>query len=399
MKKFKYVATNLEGKRTAGQREAMDEEDLYSRLRTDNLFLVSAREVKSRLSTKRIKAKYLAEFCRELGTLLEAGVSLVRALAIIIEEEGIKPQFRAIYAELLTLVRQGVALSDAMEQQGESFPEMMINMFRSAEAGGSLDKTSMRMAQYYDKEYRMNAKIKNALAYPMILSVLIVAVVIIIFTFVLPQFTSLFANMAVLPWYTELMLFLSDFIVKNWLGIILTVVVAVTALRIILKIPVVRRGKDKLMLHLPVAGKLLKVIYTARFARTLSSLYSAGLPIISALQVGRRTVGNTYIEGQFDEVITKIRGGENLSDALGGVDGFIKKFTSTIMIGEETGKLDSMLESTAETLDYESEQAIARLMTFLEPVMIVIMAVIVGFIMISVISPIYGSYSSLSNSY
>ncbi|MDD3796685.1 MAG: type II secretion system F family protein [Lachnospiraceae bacterium] len=399
MKKFKYIAKDVEGKKVGGMLEANDETELYNKLREDNKFLMSSKEVKNRFAPKKIKTKFLAEFCRELGTLLEAGVSLVRALAIIIEEEGIKPQNRVIYAELLQLVRQGVALSDAMAQQGEAFPEMMVNMFRSAEAGGSLDKTALRMANHYEKEHRMNSKIKGAMTYPAILGVLIVAVVIIIFTYVLPQFTSLFSTMESLPWYTEFMLWLSDFIVANWLGIILGVIIIVNVLRLFFKIPAVHRAKDRLMLKLPMIGGLLKVIYTARFARTLSSLYSAGLPIVPSLQIGQKTVGNTYIENQFTEAIDKIRGGENLSAALGRIDGFTKKFTSTIMIGEETGKLDNMLESTADNLEYESEQAISKMMTFLEPIMIVIMAVIVGFIMISVITPIYGSYDSLSNSY
>jgi type IV pilus assembly protein PilC len=150
---------------------------------------------------------------------------------------------------------------------------------------------------------------------------------------------------------------------------------------------------------MPVAGKLLQVIYTARFARTLSSLYSAGISILNCLLIARSTIGNSYIESQFDGVIAEIRSGGNLSEAIEKVDGFTKKLSSSIMVGEETGALDTMLVSIADQMEYDSEMALAKLVSYLEPVMIVIMGVVVGFIMISVIQPIYGSYASISNSY
>jgi type IV pilus assembly protein PilC len=148
-----------------------------------------------------------------------------------------------------------------------------------------------------------------------------------------------------------------------------------------------------------MAGKLLQIIYTARFARTLSSLYSAGISIINCLTIAKNTIGNVYIESQFDSVIAEIRAGGNLSEAIDKVDGFTKKLSSSIMVGEETGALDTMLTSIADQMEYESEMALSKLVSYLEPVMIVVMAVIVGFIMISVIQPIYGSYQTISTSY
>ena len=155
---------------------------------------------------------------------------------------------------------------------------------------------------------------------------------------------------------------------------------------------------DKCKVHLPVFGKLLKSIYTARFARTLSSLYSAGLPIVTALQVSRGTVGNSYIEKQFDQVIMVVRAGGALSDGLEKIDGFNRKLAASIRVGEETGSLDNMLDAIADTLDYEAEVAINKMVTFIEPTMIVIMAVIIGFVIISVIMPIYGSYNAIEYS-
>lgn len=164
-------------------------------------------------------------------------------------------------------------------------------------------------------------------------------------------------------------------------------------------IPGVRYAKDKLELKLPVIGKLRRVIYTARFARTLSSLYSAGISIINCLQIARNTIGNSYIEKQFDQVIADVRGGMNLSESIDRVDGFTKKLSSSISVGEETGALDTMLVSIANQMEYDSEVAMNKLVSYLEPAMIVVMAAVVGFVIISVIQPIYGSYATIANSY
>ncbi len=399
MPKYQYTAQNEAGKKVKGVRDAADEKDLYQRLRQEGLYLLTQKEKRDMQTRKKIKTKDLADFCRELATLLAAGVSLVRALGIISEEENLKKNHRVIYGDLQRLIRQGVALSDAMEQQGDAFPELMVHMFRSAEASGKLDQTAFRMANHYEKEAKLKSKVSGAMVYPCILLCMIVAVVLIIFTFVLPQFDSLFAQMESLPAGTQFLMWLSDQLVTNWLQIGIGFFVLVMIILMIFRIYKVRLVRDKLLIRMPVVGKLLMTIYTARFARTLSSLYSSGLPIVTALQTGRRTVGNLYIDEQFDQAIASVRAGANLSDAVGSIQGFVNKFASTIMIGEETGSLDAMLDSSAENLEYESEMAINKLVSMLEPLMIVIMALIVGFIIISVITPIYGSYDAIGAGY
>lgn len=397
MAKFKYTAQNDSGKRISGKMDAADKDELYAKLRARNIYMISAREESTKPKMKRLKSKELADFCRQLGTLLKAGVSLVRALNIMCHEETLKPVERQTYEELLRQIRQGVALSSAMEALEGTFPELLINMFKSAELSGNMDKTAMQMAVYFEKDYKMKKKINGAMIYPCILLIMLVAVVIFIVSYIIPQFDDLFSTMEQLPAPTRMLLAISDAFKYHW-TIILAVFIAIVILIIFaLKQPKVRLAFDRFKLRLPYVGKLLMIIYTSRFSRTLSTLYSAGLPMITALTVGCRTVGNKYIESQFDKSIATVRGGGSLSEAIASIDGFSKKLSDSIMIGEETGSLESMLVSMADTLEYESEMAISKLVTMLEPVMIITMGIVVGFVMISVLLPVYNSYSAIEN--
>ena len=221
---------------------------------------------------------------------------------------------------------------------------------------------------------------------------------ILIVTFILPQFEELFSEMESLPMVTELLLAISDFLVSRWYLALFMVFVIGILLRIILKIYRVRRTVDFIKVRMPVIGKLNKVIYTARFARTLSSLYSSGMPIVAALQTAGGTIGNLYVEEQFEQVAVTVRSGVPLSQALKEVDGLLRKLSSTILVGEESGRLDTMLDSIAMTMEEEAEAATKRLVTMLEPVLICLMAMVVGFIIIAVMLPIYDSYSAIEGS-
>lgn len=395
---YKYRAQNAEGKLITGELKANDESELHNKLKTDGLLLVEAKEAtKAKQTHKKLKYDRVADFARNLSKLLGAGVTLVKALRIISEDESIKESERKIYADVLRLVRSGMTLSDALEEQGGTFPTLFVNMIRSAESGGNMDSTAANMAEYYSKEYKLQQKIKSSTTYPKILGVLIVVVVIIIMGFVLPQFDSLFAQMEQLPVATTILMAISDFVAKRWYLLILFGVIIFMVFKIVTSFPKVRLLLDKLQIHLPKIGGLRKIIYTARFSRTLASMYSAGIPIVTCLQIAKTTIGNTYIESQFDQMIADIRAGKPLSEGIADIDGFVKKLPSSIAVGEETGALDSMLVSIADQMDYDSEIAIEQLVAMVEPIMIVVMAAVVGFIMIAVIQPIYGSYQSIAN--
>ena len=396
MAQFKYKAQTIDGKKVSGTMNAADQSELHQRLRDGELFLLSAKEVKSSKGIKQFKPKVLADFCRQLSTLVAAGVTLVRALNIIARGEAIKPKERAVYEDMLAKIRQGISLSEAMEAQGGAFPPLMIYMFRSAESGGNLDQVSLKMAELYEKDHKLNTKMAGAMIYPKILAGMIVAVILVLTKYVMPQFQELFEQMDTLPLSTRILKSISDFMQSYWYIAIILIVVLWAGAKALLTIASVRLKWHKIKVHMPVFGKLQKTICTSRFARTLSSLYSAGIPIVPSLQIARKTVGNDYIDQQFDNVIPFVRAGNNLSEGLDMVDGFTRKLTDSIRVGEETGSLDNMLMTTSEALEYDADMAINKMMSYVEPIMLIIMGLILAFVMVSVFGAIYGSYDSIA---
>ena len=374
MARFRYTAKSMSGKTKRGTVEALTAKGY-----------------------QKLKAKQLASFCKELSTLLASGVSLVRALDIISEQEGINSKEREVYQAVLLDLRKGIGLADAMESK-KCFPDLMIGMLRAGEGSGNLDQVTERLALQYEKDYKLTQQVRSAMTYPAILLVMCVTIVILIVTFILPQFQSLFDQMESLPAVTNILIAISHFLVEKWYAALLIVFVAVMTVRIIMAIPAVRRQNDYRKVHMPVFGKLFKTIYTARFARTLSSLYSSGMPIATALVIAGKTIGNSYVEKQFEQAVTLVRSGIPMSQALRGVDGLQKKLASTVLVGEESGRLDVMLDSIALSMEADAEEATKRMVTLMEPLLIVFMALIVGFIMIAVMLPIYQSYSAIENS-
>lgn len=398
MAKFRYLARDKQGDTISGIMHAVDEDDLYRKLKEQDKYLIDTENGMEDSATRQLPMLMLSEFNRELGDMLGAGVTLVRAFTILSQEETRKPKERAVLTSVLKLIRQGEAVSDAMEQQNGAFPLLMVNMYRAAETSGKLADTAKRLAVHYEKEHQLNIKIRGATIYPKILTGLVFVVLIFIMTFILPQLTDMFDTLEELPMPTRILFGISGFVGRNWKGIIPVAVVAVVILLMLGRMPAVRVWRDQMKLKIPVIGRLLMVIYTARFARNLSSLYSSGIPIITAMQISRKTIGNSYIERQFDAAIGCLRAGGSLSEALEKIKGFRKKLPSVVRVGEESGDLVQMLDAMADSFDYESEMAVSRLISYLEPVLITLMALLIGFIMIAVMMPIYESYSAIGSS-
>jgi len=394
MPEYKYKAQDRDGKIVKGRSDAPDAAALQRRFHDEGLTLLEATPVVRRIALKALKKGQLADFSRQLGTLTRAGVSLVKTLEIIAHDESIGTYERDIYLRLRDRIVQGIALSAAMEELDPAFPPLYVFMMRATEQTGNIDDTALRLAVHYTQENELEQQVKSSLTYPKILGVLIVAVIAILFGYVLPQFEDLFSGMPELPLPTRILMAISNFVATKWYIILIAAALAVIFGKIIIRLPSIRYQIDKIKI-MGKWGKLTKVIYSARFARTLSSLYDGGIPIYACIDIAKSTIGNSYIEAQFDEVLKNVSGGSSVSDSLRDVKGFVQKLSSSIKIGEETGMLASMLESAANDLDFYSRQALVKLTSYIEPVMIVVMAVIVGFVIIAVIQPIYNSYATI----
>lgn len=391
---FKYTAIDMDNKSVKGQASVINADELLQNLRSKQLMLLKYRIVEEeKKSAHKFKANEVADFSQELSTMLSAGISIIHALDIMLRRD-IKEKVKQVYISVYNDISNGMTLSEALENQGNAFPTLFINMYRTGEESGTLDVVAGKMATHYTKEHRLNNKIKSATLYPKILLGLMLVVVIIIFTVILPQFLKLFEDIK-LPLVTRIVIGLSNIIIHYWLFLLIGILSIILLVSYVKKMSRVRYSLDRMKLKVPKIGKLKKIIYTARFSRTLSSLYSSGLSMVKALNICSTTIGNSYIESQFQKAIDKVRNGESLSSAIQEIDGFDIKLSLSILVGQESGQLDKMLDTVSDSFDYEAEQATTKLLTFLEPMLIIFMAVIVGFIALSVLLPIISLYQNI----
>ena len=396
-----YTAVDA-SERTSGNLEAVNKSQLIAALKEQGLYLIeatdridtTARDVSN--VSKKIKLKPLAIFCRQFSTLINAGITAIKALDILYqqaEDKILKESIGRVYEA----VQKGEAMSDAFRKQGEAFPELFINMIMTGESSGNLDQVLIRMADHYEKENKMKNKIKGAMIYPMVLGILTVAVVILMLVVVLPSFIGVIeSGGGEIPLPTRILLDLSGFIQRFWWllgGVIILLVIGWRGFK--------RSEKghlwwDGFKLNMPIVGKSLRMIYSARFARTLSTLVSSGLQMLSAIEITARVVGNKLIHDRLLLVTEDIRKGAQLSTAIRNTDQFPAMIYNMISVGEESGLLDDILGKTAAFYDEESDAAIGRLVGLLEPLMIIFMAIIIGFIVISIALPMFSMYGNIA---
>ena len=394
MPKYKFTALDVNNKKISDTVDARDEENFRKIVRSRDLVPVRFKVLDEKKSSYHMKANEVAEFCRQLSSMLSSGITAVRAMEIL-KQRDFKPKLKHIYEALHRDVQHGVSISEAMQHQGKVFPELLINMVASGEASGQMQNVTERMAIHYEKEHRLNGKVKNAMRYPKILAAVTLVVILIIFVMVLPEFIGMLQGLGTpLPAVTMVIIAVSDFLVVRWYILLIAVLVAIAAVQYLLSVYSIRLAFDKLKLRMPVIGKLLRIIYTARFARTLSSLYSSGVSMIRSLEITGTIIINKYIESQFPALIRDVRNGEPLSESVRKIKGFDSKLANTVLIGEEAGRLDSMLVSTADAFDYEAEQASGALVALAEPVMIAVMAVIIMVVLLAVMQPMASLYNS-----
>lgn len=390
---YHYKASTAAGKIVTGKMNVSSEDVLRTNLRARDLYLISA-EDKSKKNVIKLKYNELSDFCRELSSMLGAGLSLTRSMSIITSRD-ISKKLNIVFSDINTHLMRGNALSEAMTLMKGVFPDLMINMIKAGEASGQLDHVCEELAVYYEKQYRTQTDIKSAMTYPAILSVIVVLVIIVIFIFIFPTLEGVFEGME-LPLITQIMVGFSHLLLEQWYIFVIILGALVLGVLAFKSNYTCMYHFDKFILKCPVK-KLAGTIYTSRFARTMASLYSSGISILGSLNISKNVIGNRYITAQFNSVVDAVRRGETLSSSLLTVDGFDKKLASVLVVGEETGQMDKLLTSMADTFDYESTVAINKLVKMLEPIMIAIMAGIILVVMLSVLLPIFDLYSSIDS--
>lgn len=393
---YKYVARDINAKKITGKTEARDEHELSQLLRVKDMYLISHKDItKEETKNYKMKLKELANFCREIGTMMNSGLPLIRTVSILASREDNK-KLKAIYNDIYVKLQQGQTLSDALKGQGKAFPDILIQMVRSGEASGNMQDTMMVLNNQFTNDNKIKNKVKSAMTYPVILGIVTIVVLLIVYTAVLPSFFSMFEGME-LPLITEINIIISKFIMSYWYALLIGILVLILIIVSLLQLPKVKYQFDRFKLKMPIIGKLMKIIYTSRFARTLCSLYSSGISIVNAMVIVKSTIGNKYIETQFDNSIKAVRNGEALSVAIGMIDGFDIKLTSSVYIGEESGNLEDLLSSLADDFDYEAMLASEKMVAILEPAMIIVLAVVICVIIISVLVPIYSMYQNVGS--
>jgi len=397
MKSFSYVAKTPANKQIKGTINAEDEREFSAKLREKGYTLISyeEKEIGAKKTVKKFKTKELAFNCRQLAAMLTSGLTLVKALDILSKEQPNEAS-KAVWQSVYENVQKGESFSSSLEAFKGVFPDFLISMVSAGESSGSLDIIMQRMSDHYAKENKMNNTIKGALTYPIILLILCIAIVIGMFTFIMPTFANLFEDPNDMPPLTRVMMGFSDSLVNFWFIYVAVVVAIVVGAIYALKIPSTRLKWDKFIIKGPAFGPLVVKIYTARFARTLSSLYSSGIPMVECLQRSSSILGNRYIDQCFVNVIDEVKQGETLSASIQRTEIFDSMFCSIIYVGEESGALDTILTKTSDYYDEEADSAVSRLVSLLEPLMIIIMGIAVGLVVAAVLPAMYDSFDAIA---
>ena len=398
MKSYSYVGQDAKGTQKKGIITAENDQEFLQKAKEKGIYVKDFRESDSSeaKSIYKFKTKELAFNCRQLAAMLTSGLTLVKAIDILTKEQE-NEKSRAIWQDVYENVQKGESFSSTLEMHAGSFPDFLISMVGAGESSGSLDIVMQRMSDHYMKENKLKNTIRSAMIYPIILLVLCVAVVILLFTFIMPTFIDMFEDKSQMPFLTKVLAAISNFLKKKWFILIAVIAGLVAAFIYAMKIPKFRLKFDRMLVKGPGFGPLITKIYTGRFSRTLSSLYSSGLPMVECIQRASAILGNTYVDEKFETVVDEVKQGEPLSAAITRTEIFEPMFCSVIYVGEEAGALDSILEKSSDYYEEESDAAVQRLVDMIQPILIIFMGVIIGMVVMGIYPALYGSISNIEN--
>lgn len=415
MPTFAYVATGTDGKKLTGTSEATSPQELRQRLAEQGMKVQNVKPAKAQKAAaaktssgaksggfldrfQKVKLTDLSIFCRQFSTMIDAGVSLVRCLDVL-SEQSQSPKLRRIIADLRYEVEAGNSLSRAMSKYPTTFSNLFIGLIRAGEVGGVLEESLQRLSSFLEKDVELRRKVKSALTYPTLVSIVALGIVMFLTIYIVPQFMKMFTDLGLkdFPALTMALMQFSDFMVHKFWIVAIIVIVTVIACKMFGRTKVGRRFFDRVKLKMPVFGKLNHKVALARFARTLATLLSSGVPILSAMETVAGTVSNEIISDAILDARARVREGDVISEPLRRSRMFPPMVVQMIAIGQESGALDNMLSKIADFYDQEVDAAIASLTAAIEPMLIVFLGVTVGFIVIAMFMPLVGLINGLSS--
>lgn len=398
METYTYEAATKEGGVVTGTIEAVNQNSAVDRIQEQGYFPLKISKTKAKKSSlsdifsflqNRVGENDLTTFTYQLGVLLDAGFPLERALFVISELTD-KPVMKELIQDILSLVRSGKSFSESLSKFPSVFPLFYANMIKAGEAGGFLEDTISQMAVYLENSQALKSDVRSALIYPTILLFFGTLAVIVLLTFVVPKFSVIFSDLGEnLPLPTIILLAISNTIKTYWWLLLLSSVGGFFGMRHYLRSESGKQSWDRFRFRLPLFGKLFKETIVARFARTMGTLLGSGVPILNALQIVRGTLESSKMSETIASVRDDVRKGKGISEPLRKSDLFPSIAVHMVTVGEETGKLDEMLLKVAERFELEVRNTIKRMLSMLEPLLIILMALMVGFIVIAMLLAIF----------
>ncbi len=429
MPKFDYVALDNRGKETKGSIEVATQNEAIGRVKEMGLFptkiieadkvlekgkKAKAKPAKAGKAGKKggamsielkipgfggkVKPKVLTTFTRQLATLVDAGLPLLRGLRVLEKQER-NVTLKRILGELALSIEGGSTFSEALAQHPKVFNRLFVNMVKAGELGGVLEVVLKRLAEFSEKAQKIKGKVKAAMFYPIAVMIVAVGIMVLLMEFVVPRFKDVFAGMGFkLPWFTTFVMSISDVVRLHFVSTII-------GLAIILEIFVLLKNKTKsgryawdlFKLRCPPTGQVITKVAISRFTRTLGTLVSSGVPILQALTIVRETAGNVIISNAVLKVHESVKEGETITAPLEGSGVFPPMVVSMVDVGEQTGAMPEMLLKIADNYDEEVDNAVSAMTSLLEPIMIVFLAVIVGSIVIAMFLPLIQMITNLSS--
>jgi general secretion pathway protein F len=397
---FEYKALNTAGKPVQGLREADSPKTLRATLRREGVFLTevvgqqqanaqASRDVNvRRWVLGRISAEDLAIATRQLAVLVHAGIPLIEALTALVEQVD-KEKLKRVLGDVKQRVNEGAALADALAAHPKVFGELYVNMIRAGEHSGALEIVLVRLADFTESQARLRARVLGAMAYPVVMSLVGSVVLGILFTVVIPRVTKIFADTkATLPWMTRALIAFTSFVTSYWWAIAAVVALAIWGFLRWRRTPAGRARWHRFVLTVPVFGRLARIIAIGRFARTLSTLLKSGVPLLVSMDIVKNVVGNVRLAEVIEQARDAIREGESIAAPLKRSGEFPPLVHHMVAVGERSGALEEMLANVASAYEEQVDTTVTALTSLLEPLMIVAMAVVVAFIVFSVLMPI-----------